>query len=322
MSGSSPECDHLIRIRPPQHAGDTTGDANVRLGIVGMTRNPHRLDTWLMYHHVIVGVERFFLHVENTAWLSSLLSRPPWCEVVVAKFVEREDSHYDYFTLMHRQVEHVNASIGLARDTGLTHIAHIDDDELIYCASGVEEFRRALGRAASPSASLKNIEAIIPHHACDDVFRECTAFRCCPSRFCAYSNGKSIGFLGCADLKAHGPHHFRGSMPTTPDIVETYQGCILHYESGTFARWLAKFSGLARRHTRDPKQISSIPFPFYKESIAAAQALIDAGDASGVEERDAALRLWQRWKMEKTRRLPLPSRKEIIEVDGGCNRGI
>ena len=61
----------------------------VRLGIVSMTKRPADLEQWLAYHRRVVGVEKFFLQIEDTPELAALLLRPPWNGCVDATFVAK-----------------------------------------------------------------------------------------------------------------------------------------------------------------------------------------------------------------------------------------
>lgn len=329
----SASCKDPIRVRPPAiavpHPADLTAADGVRMAVACMTRSPHRLDTWLTYHHTVLGVELFYLRVENTPELRPLLSAAPWRDCVVAVFSNDGDTSYDYYAQMDRQNAHVNAAIELARRAGMTHLAHIDDDELIYCAAGIDAFRRVLRHGEPGVVLLRNIEAIFPHHECADYFRECTAFRCCPGAFCAYANGKSIASLRNAGLEANGPHTFRiagGEGKKDSSAIEPHHACILHYESGTFSRWLHKYIHLAMRHKG---QSHNIPFPFYKESMEAADAVriaeadelaTPSATATAIvgQKRSEALRVWKRWKTLGARSLPSPVSGRVLEVEDGA----
>ena len=50
----------------------------VRLGIASMTADPADLEQWLAYHRRVVGVEKFFLQIEDTPELAALRREPPW----------------------------------------------------------------------------------------------------------------------------------------------------------------------------------------------------------------------------------------------------
>jgi len=176
---------------------------------VTMTKKPLDLATWLEYHHSRLRIRRFYIKVEDTPELAALFAQPPWDELVAPFF----DNHTqrDYFAQMDRQSAHISAVLPLARADGLTHLLHIDDDELLYCSMGVDALLAQLAAAphSRPDCHLCNIEALLPGDACASPFREAAVFRHFPTQYVSYTNGKSIGRLEEPTLRAHGPHHFR-----------------------------------------------------------------------------------------------------------------
>ena len=276
----------------------------VALGIVCMTKQPHDFATWLHYHHTRVGVERFYIKVEDTPELKALLDTPPWDRVVHATF--DDGTQRDYFAQMDRQSSHISASLPLARAAGLTHLLHIDDDELLYCASGWQRLRAELASAPvdRPDCHLCNVEALLPSAQCASPFREAVVFRHLPTRYTSYTNGKSIGRLDAATLRAHGPHHFRtnnhtgGKASAITHHIPADVAVVLHYESATYSKWHAKYMDLAARHGNDPNVFQRVPFAFYRKSIAAAAAMLNATDAATKSEAAAsAYRLWCEYKL-------------------------
>ena len=101
----------------------------VHLGIVMMTKRPSCLPTWLHYHHAVIGVRRFYVRVEDTPELELLLRSPPWDSLVEASFHAKTPTR-DNTRLGARQASHMQASIHAGRNDGLTHLLHIDDDEV------------------------------------------------------------------------------------------------------------------------------------------------------------------------------------------------
>ena len=93
-----------------------------------MTKQPFDLPTWLTYLHTKVGVMRFYIKVEDTPELEPLLTSPPWSGRVHASF--HTDTVRCWSGQTERQSMHVAHAIELARNDGLTHILHIDDDEV------------------------------------------------------------------------------------------------------------------------------------------------------------------------------------------------
>ena len=217
-------------------------EVKVELGVVLMTKRPLELSTWLEYHHKGLGIRHFYIQVEDTPQLASLLCAPPWDSLVVPRFVN--GTSRDYFGQMQRQAAHITAVLPRARADGVTHLLHIDDDELLYCPSGVAALLADLAAAPAsrPDVHLCNLEALLPGDACASPFKEATVFSHYPTRYLSYTNGKSIGCLDEQSLRPQGPHHFRterdkggrGSPITYPLGPET--ACVLHYESGTYAQ--------------------------------------------------------------------------------------
>ena len=56
-----------------------------RIAIVCMTKRPTALSTWLRYHRLVCGIERFYLRVEDTPELAVLLGSAPWDACVEAE---------------------------------------------------------------------------------------------------------------------------------------------------------------------------------------------------------------------------------------------
>lgn len=194
------------------------------IGIVCMTKNPRHLLTWLRYHRDYMLIRRFFLRVEDTPDIEPFLSAPPWSEVVEASYAYNTQA--DYIAQTSRQAHHVDRSIARARELKLEYLLHIDDDEILYCAGGLAGLHAALRRAPPLAANvhLDNLEALFPSIESTNPFLETCAFRHKPGRFCAYSNGKSLGRLSVTDLRAAGvsepPFLFRGDgAPSPPQCV-------------------------------------------------------------------------------------------------------
>ena len=82
----------------------------------------------------------FVPQVEDTPELATLFSTPPWDRLVLATF--DNGTKRDYFAQMDRQSAHIADTLPRARAIGLTHLLHIDDDELLYCSQGVHTWGR------------------------------------------------------------------------------------------------------------------------------------------------------------------------------------
>ncbi|KAL1512034.1 hypothetical protein AB1Y20_005308 [Prymnesium parvum] len=274
----------------------------VRLGLVCMTKQPSNLHTWLRYHHEQLGVRLIFLRVEDTPELSELLSSAPWDELVVATYASRTQA--DYITQVERQSEHVNHAISQARERGLTHLLHLDDDELLYCPSGVRSLHRALCRAPQRAVDLhlENLEALLPTDECTNPFVQASAFRHKPATFCAYSNGKSIGRLDCPELVARGAHHFSDGSSAAGRNASTFRlpahvAVILHYESGSYAQWRRKFERL--QHHKEGSRAFEEMSGFYQQSVRSLAAIREArSQPEQVQAEAAALALYRRAKLQ------------------------
>ena len=248
----------MIQVHPPPNFQAPKSKGQVRIGIAVMTRNPIAFETWLE-HHRNIGIIHFFIRVEDSPQITKLLSMDRWKDHVTVTYATGSPQ---YFTQMDRQNRHVNDSIRAARALGLTHLVHIDDDELIYRAAGKEAFHSQLSVMGANSIKMRNIEAVYEKSDCNNPFKSTKTFCTNPKLFSAYGNGKSIGSLDYTDLKAHGPHIFTGKQETIP----SYFALVIHYESSCFYKWKQKFSSYAN-DSPDACKKGKIPFKFYCESL-------------------------------------------------------
>uniref|UniRef100_A0A6U5JKF9 Uncharacterized protein n=1 Tax=Calcidiscus leptoporus TaxID=127549 RepID=A0A6U5JKF9_9EUKA len=297
----------------------------IRIGLVCMVKRPVNFSTWLEYHRRVLRIERFYIRVEDTPELTKLFSTPPWDVLVEPTFSSH--TKRDYFEQMDRQSAHIAAVIPIAKKMGLTHLLHIDDDELVYCSNGVEALRREMALASQdrPDLHMQNVEALPPTEACKDVFLEARAFRHFPTKYCSYTNGKSFAALHPSSLAAHGPHHFRcaagagGATSAVTHAIPPHVACVLHYESATFAKWRQKYVDLAERHGDRVDIYQKVPFKFYRESIHAGVTLLEAEGSRDrslvLAAEEAAHRLWCKWKLAPPN-LPAPGPLPIV-LDSG-----
>ena len=205
----------IASLLPRGSAEPSTAAVSVRLAIACMTKQPLGFQTWLEYHRAIIGVARFYIRVEDTPELAQLFATPPWSTLVEATFCEGEDLVRDNGTRQtDRQVEHVGRAIVRAREAGMTHLLHCDDDELLYAPSGVDNLRRELAaadnsqRGASDAFQLHalTLEALYPSVLDGDdadPFRHAAALRHQPPSYSSYgalpvSTGKAI--VSCLQL--------------------------------------------------------------------------------------------------------------------------
>ena len=117
--GSSPE--HSCAVPRPE----------LKVGIVLMTRRPHRFDFWLAYHRAL-GISHFFVHVEDTPALLEELRCGEHADVVTATEGAEEgaeasgsSSSNNYYTLMQRQEHHVRAAVSACRERGIEWLFHV-----------------------------------------------------------------------------------------------------------------------------------------------------------------------------------------------------
>lgn len=181
------------------------------LGVVSTMKQPQNLITWLRYHRERCGVKRFYLRLEDSPQLVPLLRQAPWKDCVRCTFIELINVQADVSRTMVRQAEFVDQMIVQARAEGeVTHLLHIDDDELLYCHGGMDALHRLLEVAPTQVSDLHlyNVEALHASPESEDPFKTCCAFRHRRSQYGAYANGKSIGSLAHPDLHANGVHHF------------------------------------------------------------------------------------------------------------------
>lgn len=244
----------------------------VRLGVVCMTKQPLDFFAWLR-HHRRTGVEHFFVRVEDTPELARALQRPPYDRFVTCEVGSGER---EYYRQVDRQQDFVRRAICAARQLGVSHLVHIDDDELLHCPAGRGALDDEMLAAAGASCFvLQNVEAVFDEERCERVFEGTTAFCTNPVKFTAYVNGKSIGATEDAALAPRGAHRFTGAEHHVPSRV----ALVLHYESPCVARWRQKFRAYAERNASACAS-GDLPFPFYCESMRP-----DASEAT-----------WRAWK--------------------------
>ena len=111
-----------------------------KLGIACTIKQSAHLESWLC-HHDLMCIERFYMRVEDTPELANLLCQPPWADRVHATFTT---GVHDWMALAKRQALHVQSVIELARADGITHLLHIDDDELLWLPRGIAALHRAM----------------------------------------------------------------------------------------------------------------------------------------------------------------------------------
>lgn len=202
----------------------------VRLALACITKCPTNMGTWLEHFSDRIGVEHFFMRVEETPELAELFGQPRWRNTIHATFASGATEADNGPALCARMDRHTANAISHARELGCTHLLLVDDDELLYAPSGRSALHTALQRIPAGIAELhvRVLEALYPprladagasDEACRDVFREVTAFKHRPGEYSRYgwqcgSTGKSIGVLSIEGLSPAGPRARRLSFCT------------------------------------------------------------------------------------------------------------
>mmetsp|Transcript_73334 Transcript_73334/g.122480 ORF Transcript_73334/g.122480 Transcript_73334/m.122480 type:complete len:392 (+) Transcript_73334:259-1434(+) len=297
------EVPPAVIIKPPIDMPSIPRSAVApELAIVMTTCNPLRLDSWLAYHAAALRPRAIFIRVDRTPSLATLFAQPSWINLVHATFDDTmQQAGQGQRGVRQNSTQltaHVNASVLAAREMGCTHLLHIDDDELLFAAAGLDELHAALAAAPSEASDIHvhNVEALMPSPHCLDPFRAARAFRYQPGGYDAYLNGKSFGRLGDPDLHSRGPHHFRskdGEYRTWQ--LPAHVAVVLHFESCTFDRWADKYVGLSSRISLDESR-TILPSPYLQRSVRAAHTLLKWTAKAEAEEPGAQQKLDQAWR--------------------------
>jgi hypothetical protein len=229
-----------------------------RCAIAGLMRRPIDLPLWLSYHRKL-GVSRFYIRLEDSpGWTDYLLQQPD----VRLEVGSSDKNGNNYETLMERQLSFVNQALQRwAPQDGVEWLFHLDADELL-------EGDLAAALSSVPQNQtvgvLENYEAVYEGDE-NSCFAAKTFLRCKSSDCVSYVNGKPVARV-LAGVQLAGPHNFsyQGSLDAHTFPPEELR--VLHFDSCTLGSWMEKFGHLAVQN-RD----NNIPFPYYRESIAAAK---------------------------------------------------
>ncbi len=226
------------------------------------------LGSWVA-HHRALGVERFYLFVDDPAELGSYQA----LQLGDVYFVVRDadlaarwqqlDSwsfHQPYCERQaySRQCLNVDLAMQLARADGLDWLLHLDIDELLHVpATGPRLADYFAAHGHTDMVSFANHEAVPEHWHIDDYFAEVTLFKrsfhCMDEvqrrialslfgarYFLAYSNGKAAVNLHGSARQSAGAHEF------TPVTVRHDERalCVLHFAYCGFNWFYSKFAVL------------------------------------------------------------------------------
>ena len=261
------------------------GKSNVVVGIASVMRKPIDLPLWFRHHRNVLGVQRFYIRLEDAGEVSleeEFLKLSPLTQGAVryelghSDFKERDN----FKSLQQRQIEFVNRSLQHAKDDGVDVLFHIDSDDLL---DGSLEFLKSIPENVK-CLHIENVEALYeesnatkqPGCFSATKFIRCAAADAEPgnnAQCVSYINGKGAAIVSAVpDVQLDGPHRFsyRGSVDGADFVFKVPQDTlrVLHFDSCSFASWVEKFHNLSG-HSPTPED--KIPFPYYTESIEAAK---------------------------------------------------
>ena len=221
------------------------------ISIFSLVRKPFNFDTWLDYH-ISIGVDYFFLKVEDTPELKELLQKYP---NVFPIYDDESSKLNNYWTLIDRQKDFFNSIKSQLVNLNIDWIFHIDSDELL-CVENIKSFLSEVDNKYN-TLHFSNYEAVYDKDDLENPFISCNRFRF--RKLLAYANGKP-GAKVIDELSWSGPHRFSGNCYEVPPK----KAVILHFESPTFTQWYEKFN---TNSNIENDSLQKIPFNFYRKSI-------------------------------------------------------
>jgi hypothetical protein len=229
----------------------------LKVAIVSMMRRPKDIDEWIRYHREL-GITRFYIRLEDSEELEEYLEGQKDITLEIGKSTGKDE----YKEIQTRQCSMVENALKKAIEDGMDWLVHIDSDELLE--GDIDEFRKLPETVRT--VYMNNKEAVysdVPRE--NDKCFKAASFRDCTlsnSGCVSYVNGKSAG-RAAPDVSCNGPHRFKSNRVDGEERQVSIK--ILHYESCDFNTYKQKFKQIAK----EPK--SDIPFPYYNDSVAAAQ---------------------------------------------------
>tara|TARA_B110001452_G_scaffold264934_1_gene268766 strand:+ start:1083 stop:2372 length:1290 start_codon:yes stop_codon:yes gene_type:complete len=180
-----------------------------------------------MNHHRGIGVEHFFIRSE-TPQTSHALQK--FTDVTLTSADATGQAGVDG-----RQVHNATNALKESKKMGITHVLHMDDDELLSFPRGFDAFQKHVQGISTPNIHICNYEMLAPHADVVNPFLECRIVQKNNWTFRGYGWGKCIGVVGRTTHSVD-PHTFYGCFADTPpDLAVLY-----HYESLPYTRWLEK----------------------------------------------------------------------------------
>jgi hypothetical protein len=230
-----------------------------QIAIVSMMKKPKNIDTWLDYHRYM-GIRHFYIRLEDTEELIDFLKSQPDVTLEIGSSTNVNE----YEDIQRRQFSTVTSALKeMSRKDDIDWLIHIDSDELLQGnLSEIEKLPKNVR-----TFYMKNYEAVYKNvpEAKDSCF-EAKEFRDCstPGSGCvAYANGKGGGRVE-SDVQCYGPHRFKSTQDKAEERLVNVK--VLHFESCDFELYKQKFMRLSKK-----AKLDTIPFPYYIESIKAAQ---------------------------------------------------
>lgn len=226
-----------------------------RTAIASMMRKPTDLPLWIK-HHRTLGINLFFIRLEDSpGWEDYLKSQPD----IIYELGESDPSGNNYLTQQHRQINFVNQTMKICKQKNIQWLFHIDSDELL---NGSLDFLSSLPTHIK-CLTYENAEALFDENE-QHCFSAKTFLRCKLNAPCrSYANGKSAGkiedhvsLIGCHNFAYH--NQFEGEHIYQVPFEKLH---VLHFDSCSLGTWIEKFYNMSK------KNISDIPFPYYKTSI-------------------------------------------------------
>lgn len=235
---------------------------NVRVAIATMSKHAPDLPFWIDYHLNHVKVDKIYLRLEDPTLQRHIPVSPKIEFIDITSFSKNRNS---YDRQQFRQIDFLKKVLHHARSQGITHLLHIDDDELIWVSpafhSSLSFWIQNKKNMSQPNIHFQNMEAILSTTSSSSPFMNCYEFTDCRFGECrSYANGKSMANLFHTNIQPYGVHHFSGETYHVP----VTEAVILHFDSITFELWQKKFKNLSNL---DNQTFHDIPFPFYRQSI-------------------------------------------------------